>query len=97
MAGFTTDSVPKYFSGEDVIGDTLYEKDRKQSVNSIPSQLQAKLSQFPSQQPSDYDEEEINISQPLTVNYPSTQQHNGETITKNIKINLEINLKINVI
>lgn len=96
MPGFTTDLTPKYFSGEDVIGDELLGKNKPQQTNQIPQQLLSKLN-LPLQQPVDYPDysnEEINISQPISINH---EINTGDVITKNIKINLEINLKINVI
>lgn len=94
MPGFSTEQAPKYFSGEDVIGDVLY-GDKSQPLNPIPQQLAAKLHQFPKQQPDDY-EEEFNIpANPVVVNMQGSKE--VDSITKNIKINLEINLKINVI
>jgi hypothetical protein len=96
MPGFTADIPPNYFSGEDVIGDALAGKNKPTQANRIPQQLLSKLN-LSTQQPADYPDytdEEINISQPISISHEVTT---GEIITKNIKINLEINLKINVI
>jgi hypothetical protein len=96
MSGFSTTPTPKYFSGEDVIGDVLF-GEKEIVPNAIPQQITSKINQFPVQLSEDFPEE-VSISKPVTLNIQGQQnQQNQEFITKNIKINLEINLKINVI
>jgi hypothetical protein len=97
MSGFSTTPTPKYFSGEDVIGDVLF-GEKEIVPNTIPQQIMSKLHQLPIQSLEDFPEEPSaskSATLPVTLNIQG--QQNQELITKNIKINLEINLKINVI
>lgn len=100
---YATTPAPSNFTGEDVIGDTLYQPNQTQQTTSrIPQHIQSKAQQqyqYHQQEYEDPNLEEINIQQEIPVNQAIQNQsfQQSTTITKNVVINLVVNLKINAI